>query len=210
MGHSIVIQQPTNPTHLILLFHGVGATPRSLLPLGQWLAASMTQAMIVSVSAPDAFSLGNGFQWFSIQGVNEDNRFNRIQQAMPAFVESVRYWQAQANVKADNTDIIGFSQGAIMALSSTQLEPQPLAYQVISLAGRFAVQPLVKPTHTQVHFLHGSADPVITLNHAQQGNTWLNALGVETSLEIFEGLEHSVSQDMIEAVSRRLKTDGVV
>lgn len=205
MSHSIVIQQPVFPQHLILLFHGVGATPRSLLPLGQWLAESMTQSMIVSVAAPYAFHLGHGFQWFSIQGVTEDNRLSRIQHAMPAFVNCVRNWQSNAKLGAENTSIIGFSQGAIMALSSTQLEPQPLAHHIISLAGRFAEQPLVKPANTSVHFLHGSADQVITLNHSQQGEAWLKALGVTTSLEVFEGLEHNVCQEMVEAVTKILE-----
>lgn len=208
MSHSIVIQHPDKPTQLILLFHGVGATPRSLLPLGQCLAQALSHAMIVSVAAPYPFHMGMGYQWFPIEGVTETNRLARIQQAMPVFVDTVRSWQAQAQLDAHNTCLIGFSQGGIMALSSTQLEPSPLARQLFSLAGRFAEQPLLQPAHTSVHFLHGAVDPVITVDHAQAGEAWLKALGARTSLTIFEGLAHSVSQEMANAVLQQIQTDA--
>jgi phospholipase/carboxylesterase len=40
----------------------------------------------------------NGRQWFSVQGVTEENRQQRIDAIMPTFIETVRYWQEQSGV----------------------------------------------------------------------------------------------------------------
>ncbi|MFD1383220.1 esterase [Rhodanobacter aciditrophus] len=205
MSHSLIIQKPVVANRLILLFHGVGANPNSLAPLGRWLADALDRAMIVAVAAPDRFDFGEGFQWFSIKEVTEDNRLERIKTAMPAFIKTVHEWQATANVGAEDTAIVGFSQGAIMALSSTQLENTQLAREVVSLSGRFAVQPTQKPAGTSVHFLHGTKDPVIPVIHAEQGFNWLEALGASTTLETFDGLAHSISQAEAEHLLALLK-----
>lgn len=205
MSHTLVIQKPIVANRLILLFHGVGANPNSLMPIGRWLADSLDRAMIVSVAAPDRFDFGDGFQWFSIKDVTESNRLERIKTAMPAFVNTVREWQETAKVNAEDTAIIGFSQGAIMALSSTQLEAATLARDVVSLSGRFAVQPTLKPEGTNVHFLHGTKDNVIPMSHAEQGFNWLEALGASTTLETFDGLAHSISQEEAEHLLALLK-----
>jgi predicted esterase len=72
----------------------------------------MADAVIVSVQAPDA--QGSGRQWFSVQGVTEDNRPARVAATMPRFVQAVREWQQASGVDTASTTLIGFSQGAIM------------------------------------------------------------------------------------------------
>ncbi len=195
MSDSLVIQKPAVASRLVLLYHGVGSRPESMMTLGRWLADNLDRAMVVAVAAPFRFDIGEGLQWFSIKGVTEANRLERIEAVIPLFVESVRSWQKEANVEAGDTAIIGFSQGAIMSLSSTQLVAEPLATQVVSLSGRFAIEPQYKPQGTSIHFLHGKADPVIPVTHAEQGYSWLDALGASTTLDTFNGLAHNINHE---------------
>ena len=139
MSDSIVIRKPVIPSRLILLYHGVGSRPESMMTLGRWFADNLDRAMVIAVAAPFRFDMGEGLQWFSIRGVTEENRIGRIEEVMPLFAENIHKWQQEANLGAEDTSIIGFSQGAIMSLSSTQLVTEPLARQVISLSGRFAL-----------------------------------------------------------------------
>ena len=138
MQDAVIIQHldspPQRPRELVLLFHGVGSDAESLRPLGDALRGTLNHAWIVSVRSPEASELG-GWQWFSVQGITEANRPVRVAAAMPRFVETVRHWQREAGVDAAATTLIGFSQGAIMALESTQ-QGQPLARRVIAIAGR--------------------------------------------------------------------------
>ena len=98
MTTSMTLQLPDSPERLILLMHGVGASPQSMAPLGELLARQFAKAAIISVQAPDASDFGQGFQWFSVQGVTEENRFDRIEASMPRFVETVQYWQTQTDI----------------------------------------------------------------------------------------------------------------
>ena len=118
MQDDLIVQQPVRAQHLVLLFHGVGSHASDLLPLGQALAPHMVDALVVSVQAPDA--QGSGRQWFSVQVVTEANRPARVAATMPRFVQAVREWQQASGVDTARTTLIGFSQGAIMALESTQ------------------------------------------------------------------------------------------
>lgn len=191
-AHDVIVQHPSVPgARLILLFHGVGSRPEDLAPLGRILADADPTAWVVSVCSPAPCDLGSGWQWFSVRGVTEDSRPARIAEAMPLFASTVRAWQARAGVDAAGTTLIGFSQGAIMALESTQL-PETVAARVISLAGRFAMPPRLAPTATQVHLLHGEQDPVIDPRYSLIAAETLQALGAVVTVELFPGLGHGV------------------
>lgn len=192
----LVIQQASVPgARLILLFHGVGSRPEDLVPLGRILAEADPAAWVVSVRSPEPCDLGSGWQWFSVRGVSEDSRPARIAQVMPSFVHTIRDWQARAGVDAAATKLIGFLQGAIMALESTQ-RPETVAAQVISLAGRFASPPRVAPAATQVHLLHGDQDPVIDPRYSLSAAETMQALGAAVTVEIFPGLGHGMDARM--------------
>ena len=89
----------------------------------------------MSIGGVEPSGPASGRQWFSVQGVTEENRQARIDAIMPVFIETVRYWQKQSGVGANATALIGFSQGAIMALESIKAEPG-LASRVIAFNGR--------------------------------------------------------------------------
>ena len=185
----------------MLLFHGVGSNARDLAPLGEALARHRPGALIVSVQAPE--TSGRGWQWFSVQGVTEANRPARVAAAMPGFVQAVMQWQQACGAATAATTLIGFSQGAIMALESTQLDSPPAA-RVIALSGRFARPPRVAPSSIRTHLLHGDADAVMPVQGAVDALTQLQDLGAVATLDRFPGLGHGVDGCVIDTVVRRL------
>lgn len=205
MTSALILQRPATVERLILMFHGVGAMPQSLAPLGERLATQFANAAVISVQAPDPSDFGQGFQWFSVKGVTEQNRLAKIQETMPRFISTIQAWQQEFNVTAEQTVLIGFSQGAIMALSLTQTSQESLASQVISLSGRFAQIPTVAPTNTTIRFLHGDQDPVIAHQFAQQAYQALKDLGADTSFELISGLSHSINQTQADLIVKYLQ-----
>ena len=130
-----VVQSPDKPAQqLLLLFHGVGDNPVAMGEIGSWFAPLFPDALVVSVGGAEPSGNPAGRQWFSVQGITEDNRQARVDAIMPTFIETVRYWQKQSGVGANATALIGFSQGAIMALESIKAEPG-LASRVIAFNG---------------------------------------------------------------------------
>ena len=207
MREVIVVQQPTAPTsssELLLLFHGVGSNAESLLPLAQALAVQRVGAWVVIVRSPDPSEFGSGWQWFSVQGITEANRPARVDRAMPAFLATVAAWQREAGIGPDATTLIGFSQGAIMALEATQQMDSPAA-RVVAVAGRFAVAPRKAPAHTRVHLLHGEQDGVMPVTLAVEAHDQLQLLGATSTLDKFAGLGHAIDARVVECLQHRLR-----
>jgi phospholipase/carboxylesterase len=210
MNEAIVVQRPaavsTPPPELLLLFHGVGSSAEDLLPLGRALAARRPGAWIVSVRSPYPSDLGSGWQWFSVQGITEANRAARVDAALPAFRQTVDSWQHETGVDSAATTLIGFSQGAIMALEATQAGTSP-AGRVVSIAGRFVTPPRIAPAHTSLHLLHGEEDPVMPVASSIDAQARLQFLGAASTLDRFPGLGHGMDGRVVECILRRLPTE---
>lgn len=212
MPESIVVQRPSAPAadqegkELVLLFHGVGSSAQALKPLAAYVANAMPQAMVVSVASPHPSTLGNGHEWFSVLGITEANRPARIAAALPAFAKTVAHWQREAGSAPSRTTLIGFSQGAIMALEASLTQPM-LAGRVVSMAGRFAVLPLKASAAKRVHFIHGKEDQVIAPSHSVSAASGLAALGTRTTLDLLPGLGHGIDERAAALVLERLKSD---
>ncbi|MEY2893227.1 MAG: hypothetical protein RJA98_3135 [Pseudomonadota bacterium] len=206
---AIVIHTPTTaPTGLLLMAHGVGASADDLVPLGRFVAQALPNWQVVSLNAPDASDFGQGRQWFSVMGVTEANRAARVDQALPAFAALVAQQQAEAGVGADRTVLLGFSQGSIMSLASTQA-PTALAQRVIAIAGRFAQPPHQAPLNGgAVHLLHGDQDTVIPAQCSRDAAAQLQALSAPATLDLFPGLGHGVDARVAHRVVALLQAEG--
>ena len=110
---SIVISHPQQPTQLVLLFHGVGSSADNLVPLGRAIAQARPEAFVVSVNGPHPSTRGSGREWFSVVGITEQSRPERVAKAMPLFLDAVGHWQKASGIGPSGTALVGFSQGAI-------------------------------------------------------------------------------------------------
>lgn len=200
-GHDLILQRPTTANQLVLLLHGVGSSAGDLAPLGEALAPALPDATLVSLQAPEA--LGPGWQWFSVQGITEADRPARVAAAMPGFLQAVGRWQQACGVGPEGTTLIGFSQGAIMALESTQLE-RPPASRVVALSGRFARPPRVAHAAIRTHLMHGDDDAVMRVGGAIDALEQLQDLGARATLDRFPGLGHGIDRRVLDAIMRRL------
>jgi phospholipase/carboxylesterase len=172
--------------------------------LGERIARSYPNALIISVAAPlIADNTPHGFQWFSIRGITEENRAARVAAAMPAFVEHVQHWKQHAKVGAEQTALIGFSQGAIMCLEATQTEAT-LAGRVIALSGRFATTARKAPRDTTLHLIHGKEDTVIPYRHTVETAARLIAINADVTADIIPYVAHVITDEMADLTVQRL------
>jgi phospholipase/carboxylesterase len=205
MAEHVLVQNPAGGAkQLMLLFHGVGATAQDLLPLGARLAQAFPEAYIVSVQAPYPSDLGQGFQWFSVRDITEENRPARVAEVLPQFVALVEDLQRQTGVGPEATALFGFSQGGIMALEASQL-PQHLAGRIVALAGRFAQLPQAPHALTTLHMLHGKEDAVIHYGYTVTAAQHLVNLGADVTADVLPFVGHSVSDDMLDLLVERLQ-----
>ena len=205
MTRDLIVQQPDDTaTLLMLLFHGVGGHAAQMLPLAQRLATEFPQAWIVCVEGPEPSDLGQGWQWFSILGVSEENRPSRVAAGMPPFLAAVHHWQAISGLGAAATALIGFSQGTIMALEACAAVPG-LAGRVLAFSGRYASLPAQVSPLTTYHFFHGADDAVIAASHARAAFEHLSALeGGDATLDIADTVGHEIAAPLVERAVFRL------
>lgn len=201
---SLVLQQPLGkPAELVLLAHGVGAGPADMVMVGLHVARTLPDAMVVSVAAPLPSDLGRGMQWFSVQGITDANRVDRVRMALPRFVDAIEHWQPKAGVGAQQTTLIGFSQGAIMALAAAQMDMPP-AHCIVSIAGRLAGKIERMPSAVRVHLLHGESDPVIPVDRSVDASMQMRQFGATHTLDTFPALGHGVDERVLTRISQRL------
>lgn len=202
---SIVIARPQQPAQLVLLFHGVGSSADNLVPLGSAIAQARPDAFVVSVNGPHPSTLGSGREWFSVVGITEENRPERIAKAMPLFRAAVEHWQTASAIGPEATVLIGFSQGAIMSLESTQEESRlPLAQHVIAMAGRFAEPVRRAPAGLKVHLIHGEQDGVVPTRSSVEAARQLQAAGAAVTLDLLPGLGHGIDARALRLAIRYL------
>lgn len=195
---ALVLQRPSKAAQLILLFHGRGSNAQAMSVVGQAYARAFPSALVVAIDAPYPYeSNPEGHQWFSSVGLTEENRPERVATALPAFEYAVRHWQQLSGVDAAGTALVGFSQGAIMALESA-LRPEPVAARIVAIAGRFARLP-EQPLHEggSIHLLHGKADTVIPYRHTIEGAMRLKTLGADFTADVLPFVGHELHPDLV-------------
>ena len=192
---------------LFLLFHGVGADASAMAALARRLVAEYPQAAVLCLDAPDAFDTagGGGFQWFSVQGLTEANRPGRVAAALPKFIATVRSLSAHFELPWERTALMGFSQGAIMALEAVQQEPK-LAGRVLAFSGRHASAPMHAPHDTTVHLFHGLDDRVLPYGPAIDSAERLLALGGDVTADVLPGIAHELHPALIDKAIEQLRS----
>ncbi len=207
MSDALILQQPPQgqALQLFLMFHGAGGAPQDMAPLGQRLAQAFSQSAVVSVPAPLEGDGGRGRQWFSRQGVDDANRPARVAQALPLFTAEVRRWQERLGVPPAATALVGFSQGAILALEASVQEP-PLAARIIALAGRFATLPERLSDARTLHLIHGKEDEVVPYRHTVEAAEHLIAQGADVTADVLPHTGHALTDAMADLVLSRLQS----
>lgn len=191
---------------LFILLHGVGGTPDDMEPLAKAVRAAFPSAAVL---VPQGFEPydggGDGRQWFSVRGVTEENRPERVARALPPLENYVREAQARFGLLQSDTALAGFSQGAIMALELVQAH-DGIAGRVIAFSGRYAQMPKLAPQFTTLHLLHGAADPIMNVELIQAAQARLTELHGDSTIDIATQVGHALHPALIERAIVRLKT----
>lgn len=203
--HLVVAQPAGQAEQLMLLFHGMGAAPADMRPLGERLAAAYPRACVVCVAAPNPGDYGLGRQWFSTRDLTDERRTQRVADALPAFLATIREWQAKTGTGAAETALIGFSQGAIMTLECAFTQPGITA-RVVSIGGRFARLPETADERVTLYLLHGKDDPVVHYGYAVTAAEHLVALGADVVADVLPFAGHEINDDIIELLLDRLSS----
>lgn len=195
----------TEVRQLFILLHGVGGTPANLVPLAEAVRAAFPASAVLIPEGFEPFDGGAGRQWFSVRGVSEDNRPERVAQALPPLEAYVKAAQARFGLLQSDTALAGFSQGAIMALELVQAH-DGMAGRVIAFSGRYAQLPKAAPQYTTLHLLHGADDPVMPVALIQAAQARLDELHGDSTIDVATHVGHELHPALIQRAIVRLQT----
>ena len=192
------------PHSLIVCLHGVGADAASLHPFGEMIQSANPTSAVVIPDAPHRFDLGGpGCQWFSVHGVTNANRAERIAATLPwldAFIQAeCRRW----SLTSHDVGVCGFSQGAMMALALAGRN-HPLR-AIASIAGRVAAPAIMKSDSSPEIFLsHGESDPVVPFACLSEAYRAFELGGWAVTQLPVSGLGHTIAPTQAEAIGKFL------
>jgi phospholipase/carboxylesterase len=189
------------PKQLMVLLHGYGSDGADLISLGSYWGDTMPEMLFVSPNAPDACDINPaGYQWFPLQ---TDRTIGRVEGAGAGREIIVNFlidlW-GQTGLKPQDTFLVGFSQGAMMALHVGLSLDEPVA-GIVSFSGA-----LVPPAGLEedkfpkpaVALIHGDLDSVVDPRLTEEASITLQRLGYDVSYHRSPTTAHGISPDMLE------------
>ncbi len=179
---------------IVILLHGLGSDGADLQGLGDFWAGSFQGLTCIAPDAPFPCDMGSGYQWFSVNGVTEENRPARIAEARAEFDATLQGIFRQYHITSEDELILtGFSQGSMMALDALARAAFPLA-GVIAFSGRLASPPPLHPAPgSKVLLIHGQEDQVIPWTESRRAEQQLTAAGVDVTSFYQPGIPHTIS-----------------
>ncbi len=187
---------------LVIFLHGVGSRGADLAPLGAAWRTALPHTAFAAPDGPFPFGPGGmGRQWFSVQGVTEANRPQRVADARDAFDAVLKDILAAHGLsdRPDRVALVGFSQGSIMALDAMASGRWPVA-AVLAYSGRLASPtPLHPAPGTRTLLIHGDADPIMPVALAAEAESQLKEAGANVRRLILPRLGHTLSAPGVDA-----------
>jgi phospholipase/carboxylesterase len=179
-------------TPLLVALHGVGSNEHDLASLAPHLPSSWT---VASPRAPLPY--GPGFSWYPLAQPGSPDPTH-----VDTAVEALLAWVDEVAVDHDRVALLGFSQGASIALQSLRHRPDGFAFAValsgfvppaIGADGIDDRDRAVAAVRPRVFVGHGDRDPVIPPSATARTSVWAAEHTDVTDLE-YPGLAHGIAQ----------------
>ena len=197
----------TNPPVLIML-HGVGSNESRLFSYANQIPDNY---LVISAQAPYQYN-HDSYGWFRVNFVNGkpiiDNE--QAEKSRIIILQFINQIVEKYNVDAENVNLMGFSQGAIMAFSVALTRPDKVK-AIAAFSGRILeatkknIRKNEKLQELKVFLSHSTNDVVLKFNYAKQSNELLKTNKIEAEF-ITDNVGHSISQNGLLNFINWLKT----
>ena len=195
--HEYVSIGSQNSSHRIILLHGWGADENDLLPIGKSIIRnSCLEFELISLKAPALRPNDIGRQWYSLFPPNWDEAETSVDKLFDTLNEFDK-----TKISLKKTVLLGFSQGAAMALDVGLRLDLGL---VISCSGYS--HPKWKPIkNNPVLLSHGLQDEVVPINASREISRRLgNEMNLDYELHEYD-CSHTIHPNFIEVISLKIK-----
>nr|WP_315482742.1 carboxylesterase [uncultured Undibacterium sp.] len=206
---TVEIESGANPSAAIIWMHGLGADANDFVPIVKELDLRNCPAIrFVFPNAPQIpVTLNGGYimrAWYDIAAAGTDINKREDENGLRVSQQQIEALIARENARGIATDKIilaGFSQGCAMSLQTGLRHPQKLAGIMglsgyVPLADKVGEERHAANQNTSIFLVHGTVDPVIPIQRAQQSRELLISLGYPVEWHDY-WMQHSVAPQEI-------------
>jgi phospholipase/carboxylesterase len=202
---------------LVVFVHGYGADGNDLIDIGRAWQGLLPHTAFVSPHAPEPCSQAPaGRQWFPLTSRSTDERWSGVNKAAPVLDRFIDAELQRRSLPPSALALVGFSQGAMMALH-VGLRRAAAPAAIVGYSGLLVLPEQIDPdalagdirARPPVLLVHGALDdliPVDALFHAMQA---LAALEVPVEWHLATDMGHGIDQEGLrhggEFLARRLR-----
>ncbi len=190
------------PFPTIIAFHGWGASAHDLVGLAPIFDGG--RSLVLCPQGPLAFQAGPGqvgYGWFPLKsGASADPA--EVRKGVDAVQHFIDEAFAAHPVDLRKVAILGFSQGGVMAYDLALRDPA--AYAGLIALSSWLPDPMAESipanpelANLQTLVIHGSKDPMISIDRARESRDALAKLGVTASYHEYE-MGHEINPDALQ------------
>ena len=198
------------PEKLVIFLHGYGSHKDDLIELAQYFTEALPNAHFISPNAPEDCEGGfGGYQWFSLQSMYTDKIFEDIQKANQILNSFIDEQLERLNLQNKDLILIGFSQGATMAMHAGLRREESIA-GIISFSGKIGdtAETLEQnlESKTKILLTHGTSDTVLPYESSIEAERILHQLDIPFESFTATEMDHSINQECIEKAQEFFST----
>ncbi len=188
---------------LCIFLHGYGADGKDLMDVGRLWQMEFPQTVMLFPDAPcKRMQTPTGYSWFSLDSYEPHLLAQGVQSIAPRVAQYVREQQRVYGINFDNTVVVGFSQGTMVALDMLDAE-EPVARGTIGYAGSLLRAPQTwahhhHPQDLAVCLIHGESDSVVPSARSIEAAELLTQEGIRTQCDMIPFMDHGINPQALE------------
>ena len=216
-----VIQNSPTPQKLVIFLHGYTSNVDDVLPYAETLLQHLENAVIV---VPEADMVSEKRpekkQWYALIDIDPEKLrrkpetsiediieiYNRAGPRISAVAKRINRFisemQRQYHISNRQTYIMGFSQGAMIAIYAGLTRRYELG-GIFPFAGLICGKDMLEKeqsTHPEVYLFHGTSDLSVQYKTLEFTKEWLKNHNVDWVAMEYDGVEHKlIADEMIDA-----------
>ncbi|MEI8295179.1 MAG: alpha/beta fold hydrolase [Alphaproteobacteria bacterium] len=189
----VVLHKSPKVNQLVVILHGYGADGDNLIDLAHSWAPHFPEADFLAPNAPEACeSNPMGYQWFGLRDFTPFNVRAGLDRIRPTVVHYLKAMLQERQLGVQDLTLVGFSQGAMLALD--MIFALPGLNGVLAYSGAF-YPPVAaeKPVEsTPVMLVHGMVDVVVPFVAMAEAERQLRLFGITPQTEAIPHLGHGI------------------
>ncbi|UWI83284.1 alpha/beta hydrolase [Wolbachia endosymbiont of Howardula sp.] len=193
------IFQNSNRDHLIIFLHGWGSSGENFVHLAKIMSKKLPNSYCIVPNAPFKRDVGMGYQWFSLEERNEGMLYNGMKQVAPIINHFIDVRLKSFHLKDTQLSLVGFSQGAMLAIYLGLTRPQACS-SVVAYSGRLILSEQVVQeikSKPNICMIHGDNDQVVPFKYLKLAVDTLKKHDIKITEHPILQLDHMINEQGI-------------